>query len=122
LQCGVTGRTCLSVRRKDGLDNPLSSGAWTRPDAYLVALATKRGFRRAKQEPQRTQPERPRLMLSTVPFLVLIGFLAILSIAIMIIAFPGNQPRPHPRQAASPREQGVAPRGWFQEAQKEMHH
>ena len=70
------------------------SGAWTRPDAYLVALATKRGFRRAKQEPQRTQPERPRLMLSTVPFLVLIAFLAILSVAIMIIAFPGNQPRP----------------------------
>ncbi len=106
--------------RKDGVDVQ-QSGAWTRPDAYLVALATKRSFRRAKQEPQRTQPERPRLMLSTLPFLVLIAFLAILSVAIMVIAFPGNQPRQRSRQEPA-REQGVAPRGWFQEAQKEMHH
>ena len=110
----------MPVPRKDGIDLQ-RSGAWTRPDAYLVALAAKRNLRRAKQEPQRTQPERPRLMLSTLPFLVLIAFLAILSVAIMIIAFPANQPRSRPRQAP-PREQGVAPRGWFEEAQKEMHH
>jgi hypothetical protein len=44
----------------------------------------------------------------------------VLAVAIMIAAFPGNQPMPKSRQVAE-REQGVAQRGWFQEAQKEMH-
>ena len=38
----------------------------------------------------------------------------------LILAFPGNQPQPRPKQPAA-HEQGVAARGWFQEAQKEMH-
>jgi hypothetical protein len=61
------------------------------------------------------------MLLSTVPFLALIGLLAILAIAIAIIAFPGSQPRPGAQQAPA-KEKGVAQRGWFQEAQKEMHH
>ena len=108
------------VPQKDGLDTQTSSGAWTRPNAYLQALATKRSLRRARREPQRSQPERPRLMLSTLPIAVLLILLAVLAAAIMVLAFPGNQPQqraPKPQ----PREQGVAPRGWFEEAQKEMH-
>ena len=48
-----------------------------------------------------------------------LGAGGILPVAITIIAFPGNQPvqRPRPEQ----HQQGVAERGWFQEAQKEMH-
>jgi hypothetical protein len=82
-------------------------------------MARKRSFRKAHADKPRTQPEKPRLLLSTVPFLALIGLLAILAVAIMIIAFPGNQPAPRPRPAAQ-QEKGVAQRGWFQEAQKEM--
>jgi hypothetical protein len=59
-------------------------------------------------------------MLSTIPFLVLLALLGLLAIAIMIIAFPGSQPIATPRPQV--REQGVAQPGWFQEAQKEMHH
>jgi len=60
------------------------------------------------------------MLLSTIPFLALIGLLAILAVAIMVLAFPGTQPLPRPK-AAPHHEQGVAQQGWFQEAQKEMH-
>ena len=93
---------------------------WTRPDDYLGAMARKRTFRRAREPKQRTQPERPRLLLSTVPFLALLGLLAVLAVAIMVAAFPGSQPQLR-EPAAAAREKGVAPKGWFQEAQKEMH-
>ena len=96
-----------------------AEGAWTRPKTYVGALVRTRSFRKAHREKPRSEPESPRLLLSTVPFLVLLGLLAVLAVAITIIAFPGNQPvqRPRPEQ----HQQGVAERGWFQEAQKEMH-
>jgi hypothetical protein len=108
------------VSRKEQVDFPETLRAWTRPDAYLGAMARKRSFRRAQGEKRRTQPESPRMLLSTVPFLALLGLLAILAVAIMVIAFPGRQPKPKPQQVAA-QEKGVAQRGWFQEAQKEMH-
>lgn len=83
-------------------------------------MARKRDFRRSRGEKRRTQPESPRMLLSTVPFLVLMGLLAILAVAIMVTAFPGNQPVPKP-QPVTAKEQGRAERGWFQEAEKEMH-
>ena len=104
---------------KQKLVHPERDEAWTKPDAYIEALAFKRTFRRARRGKPRTEPETPRLFLSTIPFLVLLGLLAILAIAIAVIAFPGNQPRPRPKPPAV--QQGVAQRGWFQEAQKEMH-
>ncbi|MFL6725743.1 MAG: hypothetical protein ACJ8FS_04410 [Sphingomicrobium sp.] len=96
-----------------------SEESWTRPETYLGALARKRSFRRAHGDKPRTQPENPRALLSTVPFLALMALLAVLTVAIMILAFPGAQPapKPHPRV----QQQGEAQRGWFQEAQKEMH-
>ena len=102
-------------------DAPATLRAWTRADAYIGAMARKRSFRRARGDKQRTQPESPRLLLSTVPFLALLALLGVLSVAIMILAFPGNQPQPQAKQLAQ-REQGVAGKGWFQDAQKEMRH
>lgn len=107
------------MSQKDRLAAPAPEEAWTRPEDYLGAMARKRSFRKAHADKPRTQPEKPRLLLSTVPFLALIGLLAILAVAIMIVAFPGSQPAPKPKQAAQ-QEKGVAQRGWFQEAQKEM--
>jgi hypothetical protein len=83
-------------------------------------MARKRSLRRARRQRLRTEPERPRLLLSTLPFIALIGLLGILAVAIMIVAFPGSQPLPRTGPAAA-KEQGVAQRGWFQEAQKDMH-
>jgi hypothetical protein len=58
-------------------------------------------------------------MLSTFPFAALFALLAILTVGIMFLAFPGNQPQ-HRTNHPAAAERGVAPRGWFQEAQKEM--
>ena len=106
------------MKQQEKLASPEPEGAWTKPEAYLSALVRMRTFRRAHREMPRTQPERPRLLLSTVPFLVLIVLLGVLAVAIMIVAYPGNQPVQRPKPV--PHQQGVAERGWFQEAQKEM--
>jgi hypothetical protein len=98
---------------------PSESLNWTRVEDYLSALARRRTERRRREPKLRTQPEAPRLLLSTLPFLVLIVAMAVLAVGIMIIAYPGAQPQPRPRPAAH--QQGVAPKGWFQEAQKQFH-
>jgi hypothetical protein len=108
------------VKPKQRVADPASGGAWTRPETYIGALALRRSFRRTRGEKRRTEPESPRALLSTVPFLLLIGLLAVLAVAIMILAFPGSQPRQKPNPPAQ-KEKGVAERGWFQEAQKEFH-
>lgn len=91
---------------------------WTRVDDYLGAMARRRTERRKRESHARTQPESPRLLLSTIPFLALIAALAILAVAIMITAWPGSQPQIVQRPA--PKQQGVAQKGWFQEAQKDF--
>jgi hypothetical protein len=97
------------------------AGRWTRPEEYLGAMARKRSFRRRLGRRNRTEPESARLLLSTVPFVALLSLLGVLAVAIMITAFPGSQPlvrAPEPPL----REQGVAQKGWFEEAQREFHH
>ena len=89
---------------------------WTRADDYLGALARRRTARRKREDRVRTQPESPRLLLSTIPFLALIAALAILAVGIMVIAWPGTHPMHAQSQAE--REPGGAQKGWFQEAQK----
>ena len=91
---------------------------WTRADDYVGAFARRRTERRKRDPGPRTQPESPRLLLSTIPFIALIAALAILGIAIMIVAWPGSQP--HVVQKPVPHEQGVASKGWFQEAEKDF--
>lgn len=94
---------------------------WTRPDGYidgLVRRRTRRGMRLPKR--QRTEPETPRMLLSTLPFVALLGALGVLSVAIMIAAWPIHETRPESRWVAL-HEQGTAAKGWFQEARKEMH-
>ena len=92
---------------------------WVRVDTYFLSLARRRTARRARSPGPRTEPEAPRFLLSTLPFLTLIGGLAVLAVAIAITAWPASQPPPTPAKPA-PRELGIAPRGWFQEAQKEF--
>ena len=106
--------------KRDGVtESP--EGKWTRPEDYLGAMARKRGFRRSRRPRDRTEPESPRLFLSTVPFLALMALLAVLTVGIVIAAFPGSQPIARPPQVAE-RQVGVAPKGWFQKAQRDFHH
>jgi hypothetical protein len=102
-------------------DGVAESPKWTRPEAYVEALVRQRSARRASRAALRTQPEAPRLLLSTLPFVAIIGLLAVLAFAIMVVAMPGPQPQQRATRAA-PKQQGVAARGWLQEAQKEFHH
>jgi hypothetical protein len=104
--------------RNKGELAPPEPRRWTRVDDYIGAMARRRTARRQREPGPRTQPENPRLLLSTIPFLALIAALAILAVGIMVIAWPGSQPRPSPKQVQ--RERGVAEKGWFQEAQKDF--
>jgi hypothetical protein len=105
--------------KRDGLtESP--EGKWTRPEDYLGAMARKRTFRRTRRRVGRSEPDSPRFLLSTLPFLALLGLLGVLAAAIIVAAFPGSQPQQKAPQLAQ-REQGVAPKGWFQEAQREFH-
>jgi uncharacterized protein HemX len=104
--------------KRDGLTES-QAGRWTRSEDYLGAMARKRSFRRSRQR-DRTQPEVPQMLLSTVPFLALLLLLGVLAVGIMVAAFPGAQPHEKAPQLAQ-KEQGFAPRGWLQEAQKEFH-
>jgi hypothetical protein len=95
-------------------------GKWTRAEDYLGAMVSKRTSRRGRRQADRTESESARMLLSTVPFLALLALLAVLAVSIMVVAFPGTQPQvkvPDP----PPRQLGIAPKGWLQEAQREFH-
>ena len=90
---------------------------WIRIEDYLGALARRRTARRMRQPRTRTEPEAPRLMLSTLPFAALIAMLAVLLVGIAVVAWPGRHiPEPPPPE----RKLGTAPPGWFAEAKKEF--
>jgi len=87
------------------------TGAWTRVEDYLGALARRRAARRRHEPGPRTQPEDPKLSLSTLPFLALLIALAVLTVGIAVAAWPGRSHEP-PR-AEPAREIGTAPPGWL---------
>jgi hypothetical protein len=91
---------------------------WTRLDDYVAALARRRTARRRRAERPRSQPDTPRFSLSTLPFLVLIVALFILTAAIMVAAWPGNWPAPRPK--VEHHELGVAEKGWLDRAKRDM--
>lgn len=97
------------------------AGKWTHPDEYVVAMARKRTARRSRETQHRSQPENPRFGLSTLPYLALIGGVAVLTVAIAIAAFPGSQPEHRVLPQMAHHQTGIAPKGWFQEAQREFH-
>jgi hypothetical protein len=105
--------------KKDGLAPPPAERAWTRIDDYLVHMRRRdAAARRRRKLAPRTEPETPRFMLSTLPFLALLSVLGVMSIAMMIVAWPGRERVVQARPVAH--EVGTAPKGWLQEAQREM--
>lgn len=108
------------MKGEDKVASPAPGASWTRADAYIGAMARKRSFRRAREDKPRTQPVAPHAWLSTIPFAALLVVLAIMAAATILVAFPGQHSPQKPREAQV-REQGVAQRGWFQDAQKQFH-
>ena len=97
---------------------PPETQPWTRIDTYVTGLARQRSaLRRIALEP-RTEPERPQMLLSTIPFLAMLGIFGMLFFAIAALAWP--QSRAQVQGAAAERELGKADKGWFQEAEKEF--
>jgi len=97
-----------------------ATGKWTHADEYVTAMARKRTARH-QREPKgpTTQGGSPRFWLSTLPYLALIGVLAVLTVAIAIAAFPGAQPLPKVQVVAH--QQGTADKGWLENAEREFH-
>jgi hypothetical protein len=102
---------------KDEVASRGPSRSWVRAEDYVEALARRRTARRNRGPLPRTQPETPRLLLSTLPFMALIGGLAVLTLAIIASAWPQTQ---RPVEARSAAEVGTASKGWFQDAQKDF--
>ena len=106
------------MKGKEETTSPRES--WTRPDTYIGAMARKRSYRKAREDKPRSQPVAPQAWLSTIPFAAILAVLAILTAAIIFVAFPGAQPTPKAEQPVA-HQQGIAPPGWFQKAQKQFH-
>lgn len=108
------------MSNKGDLAPPRPAKKWTQADDYLGAMAQRRTARRARENKSRSEPEAPRFTLSTLPFLALMGGLAVLALAIAIAAWPGGRATPQAALQPPAAEQGTAARGWFQEAQKDF--
>lgn len=98
---------------------PPTAQRWTRIEDYAAGLTRARNARRARRERVRTEPESPALILSTLPFALLMAVFAVLTVVFAIAAWPGRE-LSKPQLKAEQRELGTAPKGWFDEAKKEF--
>jgi ferric-dicitrate binding protein FerR (iron transport regulator) len=104
---------------KDRLESPAAARAWTRVEDYLRPLQ-RRSAHRLKPLKPRSEPEKPLFVLSTLPFVLLLGAMILMTLAVMVIAWPPSQPELTPAAPTKAHELGTAPKGWFQEAQKQF--
>ena len=91
---------------------PRAERSWTRVEDYLDLQRLWRrsaAARRRRLEP-RTEPEKPRLSLGLLPFLLLMGAMLVLAVMIILAAIPG---KPRPGQRSESAEVGTAQPGWL---------
>ena len=98
---------------------PTAEKRWTRAEDYVAAMARRRTARRNRAAMPRTQPESPQLLLSTLPFLVLMTAMLVITVGIVSLAWPGTSQPTAQRPAVH--EVGTAAKGWFQEAERDFH-
>ena len=96
------------------------SDRWTRIDVYLTGLRQQRRIRKSHKVAIRSEPESPNLALSTLPFAALLAVLAVLTVVFALLAVPSSPPKAKAAAAATAQQPGTAPKGWFQEAQKQF--
>ena len=105
---------CGWVSRKDPLapPPPRAEPRWTRPEDYIdMGRLWRRSAARARRRLRpRTEPERPRFLLGTAPFMLLILAMMVIAVSIIVSAIPGRRYEPPKPQ---PAEVGNAPRGWL---------
>lgn len=92
---------------------------WTRPEDYWPprrpARLRRTGRLLGRQNGDQGQLQKePRLLLTTIPYVVLMVCLAVLTVAIMFVAWPGNRQTAEPAKPAAA-EVGTAPKGWLVE-------
>ena len=82
----------------------------THIDDYLVHMRRRDAAARERRRlPPRTEPEAPRFMLSTFPYAALLAVFAMMTVLILIAAWPGREhavpqvTRPSTRRARRPR-------------------
>lgn len=86
---------------------------WTRPEDYidLGRLWRRSSDRHRRRMEPRTEPENPRLTLTTLPFLFILLILMIVAATVILAAIPGRRVQPpQPKPAV---ESGTAPPGWL---------
>jgi len=92
---------------------------WTHIEAYLGGLARRRTARGTRFPSTPPTFQGRSLILSTLPFAILIAMLGMMAVVFAIDAWPSPTPEDlAPRQVE--RKQGTAPPGWFDEARKDM--
>lgn len=93
---------------------PVQPARWERIDDYLRPLR-RRGSawrrRLSARLPDHREPGHP--ILAALPFVGLLIGLAIMSVIIFSLAWPGNHGERGPRAASQPAELGTAPPGWI---------
>lgn len=104
---------------KERLESPATARAWTSIEDYIRPLQRRSAHRLRALKP-RTQPEKPALLLTTLPFVALLGAMILLTAAIVVMAWPPSQPQLATPIPAKVPEVGTAPKGWLQEAQKQF--
>jgi hypothetical protein len=105
---------------KEHLESPAAARSWTRIEDYYRPLQRRSVHRLTPLKP-RTQPERPAFLLTTLPFVALLGAMILLTAVIVVIAWPPSQPQLAAPVPVKVPELGTAPKGWLQEAQKQFH-
>lgn len=94
------------------LPPPDTGERWTRPEDYLdlSRLWRRSAARLRRRLAPRTEPEKPRILMGMLPFLLLIFALMLLAVMIILAAVPG---RKYPAARPEPSEVGRAPPGWL---------
>ena len=102
-------------RKAESAERATRPGKWERIDDYLRPIRRRGSAWRRGLSARLDHDEQPdRALLSTLPFVALLGGLALVSVIIFGLAWPGNyqeQARPKGEPAA---KLGTAPPGWIE--------
>lgn len=104
------------MANKEDLSRSRPARSWTGIDIYLRPLRRRSAARRRLSARLPGDPDRPRDLLGALPFVALTLGLALITLIIFSLAWPGQyreRMRPDPQAEARPAEPGTAPPGWI---------
>ena len=93
---------------------PAKAARWTGINAYLRPLRRRSGWRRRLSARPGREPDRPNALLGMIPFVALAIGLALITVAIVSLAWPGQyRELMRPQAKVEPAKLGTAPPGWI---------